>query len=93
METFYKAYTKMIENKSYYFIKKYLRFPEYKDVADIMEGYGMHTDFNKACNIAGLEDIKIKEELLNGVNGNSPQAKVIELNPASEIIMSKKIVP
>jgi len=58
METFYKAYTKTEQNKLYYFVKRYLSFPEYKDVEDILEGYGMHTDFDKACNIAGINNLQ-----------------------------------
>ena len=91
METFYKAYTKISQNKSYYFVKKYLSFPEYNDVEDIMEGYGMHTDFNKACSIAGLHDLKIRQQLLDGIQSEMPQAKIIELNPA-DAVLTKKIV-
>ena len=92
METFYKAYTKVIQNKSYYFVKRYLRFTEYEGIADIMEGYGMHTDFNKACSIAGLENPVVKKQLMDEISAAVPQAKVIDLNPA-EIVLNKKIVP
>ena len=91
METFYKAYTKMSQNKSYYFVKKYLSFPEYNDVEDILEGYGMHTDFNKACSIAGVLDSRIRKQLLDGMQSETPQAKIIELNPA-DAVLTKKIV-
>ena len=80
MENFYTAYTKVIENKTYYFVKKYLIFPEFKDVAPVMESYGMHTDFNKACSIASVNDPKIREQLLNEAEGTIQQAKVIDLN-------------
>lgn len=90
METFYKAYIKISQNKSYYFVKKYLSFPEYDNVEDILEGYGMHTDFNKACNIAGINDPKVKKQLLDGIQTASPQAKVIDLNPA-DVILNKRI--
>jgi hypothetical protein len=92
METFYRAYTKVIQNKSYYFVKKYLCFPEYEGVADVMEGYGMHTDFNKACSIAGLENPVVKKQLLDEIQGAVTQAKVIDLKPV-DIVLSKKIVP
>ena len=83
MENFYTAYTKIIENKTYYFVKKYLVFPELKDVAPVLESYGMHTDFNKACSIASIHDPKIKEQLLIEAEGSAPQAKVIDLNPGN----------
>jgi len=92
METFYKAYTKTEQNKLYYFVKRYLSFPEYKDVEDILEGYGMHTDFDKACNIAGINNPAIRKQLLDSIHGAvMPQAKVIDLNPA-DTVLTKKIV-
>lgn len=83
MENFYTSYTKVIENKTYYFVKKYLIFPEFKNVDPVLESYGMHTDFNKACSIAMIQDPKIREQLLNEAQGTVQQAKVIDLNNAS----------
>jgi hypothetical protein len=80
MENFYTAYTKTIENKTFYFVKKYLIFPEFKDVAPVLESYGMHSDFNKACSIAGIYDPKIREQLLNEAESTIQHAKVIDLN-------------
>jgi len=40
----------------------------------------MHTDFNKACSIALVNDPKIKEQLLNELEGTVQHAKVIDLN-------------
>ncbi|MEP7107562.1 MAG: hypothetical protein ABI760_06255 [Ferruginibacter sp.] len=83
MENFYTSYTKLIENKTYYFVKKFMVFPEFKNVAPVLESYGMHTDFNKACSIALIHDPKIREQLLNEAEGNVQQAKVIDLNTAN----------
>jgi hypothetical protein len=80
METFYKGYTKIIQDKPHYFVKKYLSFPEYKGVSDVLEGYGMHHDFNKACAIAGITDASVRKQLLDEIEGALPQAKIIELN-------------
>lgn len=83
METYYTAYTKFLDFKTYYFVKKYNVFPEYKDVPPIMESYGMHTDFEKACSIAGITDPLIREKLfLLTEEENIPQAKVVDLNNA-----------
>ena len=79
MENFYDSYTKVIQDKTYYFVKRYLRFPEYNNVADILEGYGMHTDFNKACSIAGVSDPAIKKQIFENMEKNVSSAKVIEL--------------
>ena len=58
-----------------------------------MEGYGMHADFNKACSIAGLENPVVKKQLMDELLSAVPQAKVIDLNPVENILLSKKIVP
>ena len=80
MENYYIGYTKVIDNKTYYFIKKYIIFPEVKNVPPVLESYGMHTDFNKACRIALIDDPKIKQQILNEIEGNIQQARVIDLN-------------
>ena len=83
MENFYSSYTKIIENKTYFFVKKYLIFPEYKDLSPVMESYGMHVDFNKACSIAGINDPILKQQLLFEAQGTMQQAKVIDFNPSN----------
>jgi hypothetical protein len=80
MENYYTAYTKTIQNKTHFFVKKYVVFPEFKNVAPALESYGMHTDFDKACAIALITDPKIKQDLLNNIENNTQHAKVIELN-------------
>jgi hypothetical protein len=83
MENYYTAYTKTIQNKTHFFVKKYVIFPEFKNVAPVLESYGMHTDFDKACSIALITDSKIKEGLLNDIENNTQHAKVIDLNNES----------
>jgi len=80
MENLYTAYIKVMDNKTYYFVKKYLVFPEFKDVEPMQESFGMHADFNKACNIAGINDPIIREQLFNEAKSTVHHAKVIDLN-------------
>ena len=80
MEHFYESYTKTVQNATFYFVKKYQVFPELKDVEPLLESYGMHTDFNKACEIALIKDPSIKEMLLNEINERGAKTKVIDLN-------------
>lgn len=65
MENFYTVHTKLLDGKTYYFVKKHLKLTEFKDAADLLVGYGMHSDFDKACGIAGISDMIIKEQLLS----------------------------
>jgi hypothetical protein len=91
MENFYSSYTKVIQNDTYYFVKKFLRFPEYKDVSDILEGYGMHREFDKACKIAGIYDPEIRNQLLQQIENAVPQAKVIDLKQPNVISKTKAL--
>jgi hypothetical protein len=79
MEHSYTAYTKLIDNKTHFFVKKFQVFPELKTVPPILECYGMHTDFDKCCAIAGINDSAIKKQLLQDIENNAPMAKVIHL--------------
>jgi hypothetical protein len=83
METFYTAYTKLLDYKTYYFVKKFTAFPEFKNVSPVLESYGMHTNFDKACSIAGLTDTTIKQQLLQQAEENTHRAKVVELGQNS----------
>ncbi|MGC4100728.1 hypothetical protein [Ferruginibacter sp.] len=83
METFYTAYTKLLDYKTYFFVKKFTAFPEFKDVSPVLESYGMHTDFDKACSIAGLTDPAIKEQLLQQAEENIQRGRIVELTPVS----------
>lgn len=82
MENIYTAYTKQVNDQKYYFVKKFVAYPELKGVPHILETYGMHTDFEKACRIANITNAKIKEQLLLSIEENIQHAKIIELNPA-----------
>ena len=64
MESYYTGYTKQVNGQTYYFVKKFTIYPELKNVAPSLESYGMHTDFDKACRIASINDPKIKQQLL-----------------------------
>lgn len=64
MEHLYTIDTKMLQGKLHYFVKKIMVLPEFKGLADIVIGYGMHTSFEKACSIADIHDAAIRQELL-----------------------------
>jgi hypothetical protein len=80
MENFYTAYTRVVQDTMFYFVKKYITFPEYEDVPGVLESYGMHTDFNRACQIALINDTEIRDHLLADLQNNPNSAKVIHMN-------------
>ena len=67
MTPFYTAYTKSINGTTFYFVKSYLTFPEYQNVPPVLETFGMHADFKKACNIANIFNKEIQQELLTTI--------------------------
>jgi len=80
MENFYTAYTRVVQDTTLYFVKKYVRFPEYNDVPGILESYGMHSDFNRACQIAKINDPEIVHNLFADLQNNPNSAKVIHMD-------------
>jgi hypothetical protein len=79
MANVYTAYTRTIQDKVHFFVKKFQSFPDLKNVPPVLESFGMHTDFDKACSIASIHDARIREQILNDLNSGMPQAKVIGL--------------
>lgn len=79
MENFYNAYSKTVNGQTYFFVKKYLTFPEFNNVPDVLAGYGMHTDFDKACKIAMVHEPEIIERLRLSASKAEAKAPVIHL--------------
>lgn len=83
MHYIYQAYTREINGSVHYFVKKFLHFPEFQQVADIQEGFGMHQDFPSACRIAGIEDPGMIRQIFEQVNNNMVPAKIIDITTVS----------
>ncbi len=79
METNFTCYTKKVQGEVFYFVKKFIVLPEYNNVPPVLEAFGMHKDFDKACAIAQLTDDTIKKQLLEEVETGLKQAKIIDL--------------
>jgi len=79
MEQVCQCYTRDVDQVTHYFVKRFLHFPEYDGVSDCLEGYGMHTDFRKACEIAGINDVAVCEELFCSLTIAPGKAKIISL--------------
>ncbi len=60
MKDYYNAYIKLIDNVPHFFVKHLI---EYGGSEPLVEGFGMHTDFVKACNIAGLHDAEVIKQI------------------------------
>jgi hypothetical protein len=84
MENFYTAYTRNVQGTTFYFVKKYIIFPELKNVTSVLESYGMHADFDRACQIAKINDRDTRNNLLMDLQ-NANSAKVIHMNMIKDI--------
>ena len=82
MQNFYTAYTTNVNGDILYFVKRYLTFPEYKDVPDILESYGMHADFERACSIAKIDDKVVRDQLLQELQHLPQNTTVIPMHVA-----------
>jgi len=81
MEYLYSSYSKLVNDKIHYFVKKIMTFPEFRGLADVQVGFGMHTDFIKACNICGIYDSACYQQLsFEMVQRNLPRLPKIPYN-------------
>ena len=88
MDTLYTAYAKSIDGITFYFVKSFHTFAEYQNVAPILKTYGMHPNFEEACNIAEIYDKEIQQQLINELETSSASSKVLPLYPSVAEIYS-----
>lgn len=79
MQYIYQAYSKQVNGTETFFVKRFLHFPELPHVPDVQEGFGMHTDFVKACGLAGISDPELINQVLEGMREPVQPAKVINI--------------
>ena len=82
MKTIYTAYAKAINGTTFYFVKSFKSFPEYQDIAPLLETYGMHTNFECACQIAEIYDKETQQELLNKLESDIASYNVLPVYPS-----------
>lgn len=79
MENIYKAYTREINGRTFYFIKKFSVFPGHDNYPCIMDRMGMHTNFYKACDIAQIYDDSVIGKLKNELHIMPESTRVIHM--------------
>lgn len=89
MENYYTAYIKVIQNTTFYFVKKFTIFPEFKDMPPVLESLGMHKDFNRACDIASVKDLTTRKNLFEEVQNQDISAKIIHMNISTDISLAQ----
>jgi hypothetical protein len=91
MEHVYKAHTRQLEGQTYYFVKKIMTIPELGEAANVVTGYGMHTDFEKACHIAGIEDEEVRKKLLAGLEQSHEPKEAAPAVKKPAIVISESV--
>jgi hypothetical protein len=90
MTTFYTAYSKTINGTTFYFVKNYQTFPEFQNVAPVLETFGMHISFRQACKIALIFDVEIQQKLQNDL-GESAVSSETTSYPAEIYKLQRKL--
>jgi hypothetical protein len=80
MENIYKAYTKEINGKIFYFVKKFSVFPEYENSPKVLDAMLINTYFYKSCNIAKIDDDIVVRNLMNELHIIPDSARVIHMH-------------
>lgn len=80
MENVYKAYTKEINGKTFYFVKKFSVYSEFEGSAMLLDHMGMHPNFYKACNLAQIDDEMALSGLMNELHIIPESARVIHMS-------------
>lgn len=80
MENVYTAYTREIDNQTFYFVKKFTLLCELNDGLQILDNYAMHHNFFKACSIAEINDEHVINDLLKQVRLTPDAARIIPLH-------------
>lgn len=80
----YIAYTKEVNGVLFYFVKHLLAIPEIQNVNPVTTGFGMHTDFEKACTIANIMDPAARKQIFESLpHKKQAEAKVVNMFKAN----------
>lgn len=78
MEHLYTAYVKEINGEPFYFVKHHLLLTELHSSIPLLIGYGMHRVYEKACAIAGIQEVELQKAIRIQHLSSLP-AKVIDI--------------
>lgn len=63
MEHLYNAYVKDINGEPFFFVKHFLILNEVDNITPLLVGYGMHREYEKACNIANIKESDLQKKI------------------------------
>lgn len=78
-KSIYRAYTRVINRKTHYFVKKYDTFTGLDNIPPILDSMGMHIDFIRACELASVENESVMHDLMEELNLTKVSGKVIPI--------------
>ncbi len=82
MKNEYIAYTREINGELFYIVKHFMVIPELQNIHPVQVGYGMHQQFDKACDIASITKDAAERKKIYALilSEEVPSAKVISIN-------------
>lgn len=80
MKDYYEAYIRHIDTVPHFFVKHLI---DYGGAEPYLSGLGMHTQFEKACHIAGLQDAAIMKEIYP-IPLQTNETKVVDIQSYKE---------
>lgn len=91
MKNEYTAYTREIDGQVFYFVKHFMVMPELQNVQPVQIGFGMHLEFDKACDIASItKDAEERNKIYAMIEPDPiPLAKVININNSKKLHVQK----
>ena len=75
----YTAYTRVINQRTHYFVKKFDSFPGLNNIPPILDSMGMHRDFLKACELANVYDEAVITNLMEELELTKVSGKVMPI--------------
>lgn len=83
-KSIYTAYTRTVNDKTFYFVKKYNDYEGVRNLPPVLDSMGMHKDFLRACELANVEREEDVMQLMDQLNLTFYSGKVISVSQLPE---------
>lgn len=87
----YTAYTRVINQKTHYFVKKFDTFEGLRNIPPILNSMGMHRDFLKACELANIQDEHVIHSLMDELNLTTVSGRVIPITHVKRVARQGRV--
>lgn len=89
----YRAYTRVINERTHYFVKKYEAYSDVPGISPILIGLGMNVDFLKACELARVESDVAVQKMMDALQLTNVSGRILPVSYVQTLKRSEKSVP